>query len=111
MVEDDVVKLLFELEGYFKKRVFVIQYNPIIEKGIDLNDEVYIEYFIQEILKKENVRHCVIIFNGFGGDLRTAILCSSLLRKNLDYYSCFVPSVIGSSLCYFALQANQLIVG
>jgi len=47
------VKLLFELEGYFKKRVFVIQYNPIIEKGIDLNDEVYIEYFIQEILKKE----------------------------------------------------------
>ncbi|MDD5015371.1 MAG: hypothetical protein PHW73_09815 [Atribacterota bacterium] len=102
---------ILKLEEYFGKRVFVLIYNPLNEKGIDINDETYIEWFLERVIKPEKIRDCVIILNGFGGDFKTAILSSSLLRENLNYYSCLVPSVIGSSLCYFVLQSNKLLVG
>lgn len=104
-------EMIIQLEEYFGKRVFAIVYNPIREEGIKTNDETYIAYFIEKVIKKENIRDCVIILNGFGGDFRTSLLCSSLLRKNLNYYSCLIPSVVGSSLCYFVLQSNKLILG
>jgi hypothetical protein len=104
-------EILSKLEEIFRKPVFVMVYNPFNEKGIAENDEIYIKWFIENIIKKKNIRDCAIILNGFGGDLKTALLSSQILRENLNYYSCFVPSVIGSSLIYFALQSNKLVLG
>src|SRR3989344_263871 len=104
-------EILSKLEDFFRKPVFVVVYNPHNERGIAENDERYIKWFIESVIKKRNIRDCTIILNGFGGDLKTAVLSSQILRENLNYYSCFVPSVIGSSLIYLALQANKLILG
>tara|TARA_Y100000034_G_C6892817_1_gene411056 strand:- start:682 stop:1470 length:789 start_codon:yes stop_codon:yes gene_type:complete len=103
-------EIILELESLFGKRVFALIFNPTIEAGIEKGDEEYIMDFIEKIIKKENVKDCVLILNGFGGNLKTAILCSNLLRNNLGKYDCFVPSVIGSSLCYFVLQSDRLLV-
>jgi hypothetical protein len=57
------------------------------------------------------VLDCVLILNGPGGNLKTAILCSQLLRNNLKRYDTFVPTVVGSALCYFVLQSDKLLIG
>ncbi len=105
------IEVLIKLEEHFRKPVFVFIYNPLNEKGIAEKDELYIRWFIENVIRKKNIRDCTIILNGFGGDLKTALLSSQILRDNLNYYACFVPSVIGSSLVYFALQSNKLILG
>jgi len=103
--------LVIELEEIFRKRVFAIVYNRDSEEGIKDGDEKYFKHFIEEIIKKENVRDCVLILNGPGGNLKTSILCSQLLRDNLQRYDSFVPTVVGSSLCYFVLQSDRLLIG
>lgn len=110
--EDQALKNSLEfLESYFKKKVIAIVYNPDLDQGIRPKDEILFEFFKERVVKQENLRDCIVILNGFGGDLKTALLCSCILRNSFKYYCCFVPSVIGSSLCYFALQANKLIIG
>ena len=103
-------ELILKLEELLGKRVFAMVYNPADEEGIKEGDEEYIEHFMEEILKKEGIRECILILSGFGGNLKTAILCSGLLRKNLERYSCFVPTVASSSLCYFVLQSDKLLI-
>jgi len=103
--------LIKELEKYFEKRVFAIIFNPSYGNGISEGDEVYFRYFIDEIIKKEKVTDCIILLSGFGGNLRTAILCSQILREGISRYSCFIPSVACSSLSYFVLQSNKLLLG
>lgn len=107
-------ELIKELEGIFKRRVFAIIYNPHYEeskRGIQLGDQKPITYFIENIIRKERVKDCVFILNGFGGNLKAAVWCSEILRNNLDYYMSFVPTVAGSSVCYFVLQSNRLLIG
>jgi len=115
---DDLQKnradLTKELEGIFKRRVFAIVYNPYYDEnklGIQTGDEEKFGYFIEKVIKKENVKDCVFILNGFGGNLKSAIWCSEILRKNLDYYMSFVPTVIGSAVVYFALKSNRVLIG
>jgi len=107
-------ELIAELETYFKKPVFLITYNyssnpPIgfIEPG----DEYYFRQFRDDVLKKDSIHDCVFILNGPGGNIKTAILCSQLLRDALLRYDCFVPTVAGSSLCYFTLQSDRILLG
>ena len=104
-------EIICKLEEIFRKRVFAIVYNPDIEEGIKNGDEKYIMHFIENVIKKEGIKECIIIFNGFGGNLQTAILCAYLLRQNIQKFECFVPSVIGSSLCYFAFLSDKLLMG
>src|SRR3989344_4583289 len=103
--------LVMELEEIFGKRVFAIVYNRNGEEGVKEGDEKYFKHFIDEIIKKEHVRDCVLILNGPGGNLKTSIICSQLLRDNLQRYDSFVPTVAGSSLCYFILQSDRLFMG
>lgn len=112
-LEEDSGRILLvkKLKEHFRKEIFVLTYNRFIEEGIKEGDEQYFMFFIEQVIKKRNIRDCVLIINGFGGNLKTALICSNLFRQNLNYYSCFVPSVIGSSLCYFALQSNNLLIG
>ena len=105
------INLIKELEEYYKKNVVAIVYNPYIEYGIKDGDDLFFEFFMERFFKKKAIKHSVIILSGFGGDLKASVLCSSILKENLDYYCCFVPSVICSSLCYFVLQSNKLIMG
>lgn len=100
-----------ELEDYFGKRVFALIYNPLIEEGISEDDEFYFRDFIIRMIKRQNLKNCIILLNGFGGNLRTAIACSQLLRDNLEYYECFVPSSVSSSISYFILQSDRLLIG
>lgn len=105
------LELIKSLESCLGKKVFAIVYNPDFEENISQGDEIYFSHFIENVIKKEKIKDCVIILFGPGGHLKTSILCSELLRKNINKYSIFVPSVAGSSLSYFVLQANCLIVG
>ena len=100
-------KLIKDLEEGFNKRVYAIVFNPLKEEGIKEGDEKYLTFFIG----RENVRDCILILNGSGGEFKTALLSSCLLRGHLNYYCCFIPSVAGSSLCYFILKANKLLIG
>jgi len=108
---DNRASLIIELEKIFRKRVFAIVYNRYDEEGVKEGDEKYFKNFIDEIIKKEHVRDCVLVLNGPGGNLKTSILCSQLLRDNLLRYDSFVPTVVGSSLCYFVLQSDKLFIG
>lgn len=107
-------ELLKELEDLFGQRVFLITYNyssnpPIgfIEPG----DELYFRQFREDVLKGGGISQCVFILNGPGGNIKTAIACSQILRDALLRYDCFVPTVVGSSLCYFILQSDRLFIG
>ena len=83
---DNRATLVMELEEIFGKRVFAIVYNRNGEEGVKEGDEKYFKHFIDEIIKKEHVRDCVLILNGPGGNLKTSIICSQLLRDNLQRY-------------------------
>ncbi len=104
-------ELIKELEEIFKKRAFAIIFNPNYEEGLKNGDEIYFSHFIEQIIIKENIKDCVLILNGFGGNLKTAILCSQLLRNNLKKYSVFIPTVACSSICYLILQSDKLYIG
>jgi len=115
---DDLQKnraeLIKDLEMIFKRRVFAIVYNPYYEEskqGVQLGDQKPFTYFIENVIRKEKIKDCIFILNGFGGNLKAAIWCSDILRNNLDYYISFVPSVAGSAICYFVLQSNRLLIG
>jgi len=108
--DDEVQKLIKKLETHYNKRVIAIVYNPEIKEGIKEGDDELFEFCKENILNKNNIQNCIVILSGFGGDLKTALICSSILRNNLKYYCCFVPSCVGSSLLYFVLQSNKLIV-
>jgi hypothetical protein len=102
-------ELVTELEVIFNKKVFALVFHPGDEDGIKDGDEKYIYDFLK------NHNNCpldsVWILSGRGGNLRTAILCSELLRKNLKRYETFVPTVAGSALCYFIIQSDKLLIG
>jgi len=98
-------ELIKEIEDTFRKKVFAIIFNP--KNG----DEIYFAHFIEQIIKKENIEDCILILNGFGGNLKTAILCSQLLRDSLKKYSVFIPTVACSSICYLVLQSDKLYLG
>jgi len=104
-------ELVIELEKLFGKRIFAIVFNPAYEQGISEGDEISFQYFLEEIIKKENIKDCIIILSGFGGNLRTGILCSQLLRENISRYSILVPSVACSSISYFLLQCDKILLG
>lgn len=103
--------LVQELEKELGKRVFAIVYNPSYEEGIKEGDQKYIYDFLENVIKKNHIEECVFIFSGFGGNLKTAILCSEMIRRGLKKYSIFIPTVACSSVCYFVLQADQLLIG
>jgi len=106
------ITLIKELEEYFRKPVFLITYNYSSDppKGfIESGDEIHFRQFRDEVLK--GISDCVFILNGPGGNIKTAIACSQFLRDALLRYDCFVPTVVGSSLCYFVLQSDRLLVG
>ena len=105
------VELIRELEGILGKRVFAIVYNPAIEDGIKEGDEKYFEDFIENVIKKKKLKNVIFIFSGFGGNLRTAILCSQIIRNHLNKYSILIPTIACSSICYFILQSNHLFLG
>ena len=98
-------ELISKLEETFQKKVIWLVYNPY--KEIEKGDEVYIKW----VIKKENFSNCILILSGSGGDFETALLMSYILRNNINYYACFIPSVAGSSLCYIILHSNKLIMG
>lgn len=107
-------ELTAELEIYFGKPVFLITYNyssnpPI--GFIEPDDEFYFRQFRDDVLTKKSIHDCVLILNGPGGNIKTAIACSQFLRDALLRYDSFVPTVVGSSLCYFVLQSNRLFLG
>jgi hypothetical protein len=107
-------EMVSELEKHFKKRVFLIVYNYSSDppKGfIEQGDEFYFRQFRDDVLKKENISDCVFIINGPGGNVKSAIACSQILRDSLIRYDCFIPTVVGSSLCYFILQSDRLFLG
>ena len=106
------IKLIIELEQYFKKPVFLITYNYSTEpiKGfIEPGDEFHFRQFREEVLS--GTSDCVFIWNGPGGNIKTAIACSQFMRDALIRYDCFVPTVASSSLCYFILQSDRLLLG
>ncbi|MCX6741586.1 MAG: hypothetical protein NTX24_00195 [Candidatus Pacearchaeota archaeon] len=111
MVEKNRAELISELEGLFKKRVFALIFNPGDDEGIKEGDEKYIFHFLKGMNKNHLPLDSVWIISGRGGNLKTAILCSELLRKNLKRYDTFVPTVVGSALCYFILQSDKLLIG
>jgi hypothetical protein len=110
-METNRAELIKEIEDIFEKRVFAIVFNPNYEEGLKNGDEIYFAHFIEQIIKKENIKDCVLILNGFGGNLKTAILCSQLLRNSLKKYSVFIPTVACSSICYLVLQSDKLYIG
>lgn len=103
--------LTTKLESIFSKRVISIIYNPAIEEGILPGDEYKLRDALNRINQNEIFDKSVIILGGSGGDFKTAILMSHLLRNRFSYYSCFVPFVAGSALCYIILHSNKLIFG
>lgn len=110
MVLKNRAERVSELEEIFSKRVFVIVYDAS-QGGIKLGDWIWFKsHFIDTVLGKED-KNCIFIFEGIGGNLKTAILCSELLRKNIKRYSIFVPTVAASALCYFILQSDKLLIG
>ena len=111
MVKKNRAEMIQELEKFFGKKVFLIVYNPY-KGGINEKEEIYFgHHFIYEMLKKEGIKECVLILEGMGGNLKTAILCSGLLRQNLQRYAIFVPTIAASALCYFILESDELLVG
>src|SRR3989344_410315 len=114
MLQPNRAQLVSELEEHFGKRVFLIVYNYLSEppKGfIEEGDEFYFRQFRDEVLKKESISDCIVIINGPGGNVKAAIACSEILRKSLIRYDCFVPTVASSSLCYFILNSNRVLIG
>lgn len=105
------VELIKELEEFFGKRVFAIIYNPGNEEGIKEGDEKYFQDFIEKVIKKEDIKECIFVLSGFGGNLRAAVLCSQIIRNNLEKYSILIPTVACSSICYFVLQSDCLFLG
>jgi len=87
-------ELIKDLENLLRKRVFAIVYNRNDDEGIQEGDETYFVHFLNEIIKKENIIDCVLILNGPGGNLKTSILCSQLLRDNINRYETFVPTQV-----------------
>ncbi len=108
--EENRAKLIEELESYFGKRVFALIFNPYYE-GIKKQDEEYIYDFLKSVIKGEEIDDCIFILSGFGGNLKTAILCSEMIRRKIKKYSIFIPTVASSSICYFILQSDQLLIG
>lgn len=104
-------KTILELEKIFNKPVFALIFHPGDEDGIKEGDEKYIYDFLKDPDKSNTPLDCVWILSGRGGNLKTAIICSELLRENLRRYDTFVPTVAGSALCYFILQSNRLFIG
>lgn len=105
-------RLVQELEKDLGKRVFAIIYNPSYHEGIKEGDQKYIYDFLENVIGEGQIEEeCIFIFSGFGGNLKTAILCSEMIRKKLKKYSIFIPTVACSSICYFVLQADQLLIG
>lgn len=106
------IELIKKLEEHFRKPVFLITYNYSTNPPngfIEPGDEFYFRQFRDDVLK--GITDCVFILNGPGGNIKTAIACSQFLRDALIRYDCFVPTVVGSSLCYFVLQSDRLLVG
>ncbi len=110
-MEDQNMMLCRKLEELTGRRTIAIIYNPEYEEGIMEGDENFLMCAIQQETKFQKLNNCNVILSGSGGDFRTALLMSYLLRNKLAYYSCFVPSVAGSSMCYLILHANKLIMG
>lgn len=113
MSEINRAKLIFELEEYFKKPVFLLVYNYLDESGksfIESGDEFFFRQFREEVFKGK-ITDCVLILNGPGGNTKTAIACSQIIRDSALRYDTFVPTVAGSSLCYFILKSNRLLLG
>ena len=104
-------ELVVKLERLFDKRVISLVYNPEIEEGIKKGDEYYIRCLLEKENILKNVNSCIFLLNGSGGNFETALLISHILRKNFSYYSCFIPTVAGSALCYIILHGNKLLFG
>jgi len=104
-------ELTKKLQEKFGKKVISIIYNPSIEEGIQAGDEYCITTVIEREIKKQGTQNCVILLSGSGGDFKTALLMSHLLRNNLNHYTCFIPIVAGSALCYIILHSNKLLMG
>ncbi|MEK6844363.1 MAG: hypothetical protein AABX83_02955 [Nanoarchaeota archaeon] len=105
-------QLILELEYHFNKKVFAIIYNPAYEEGIKEGDHRYFYDFIHNIIKDNNLPlDSIWIISGMGGNLKSAIACSDILRKSLKRYETFIPSIVGSALCYFVLQSDKLLIG
>src|SRR3989344_3766367 len=112
MSEINRAKLILELEDYFKKPVFLLLYNYLDESGksfIESGDEFYFRQFREDVIKNR-LPDCVLILNGPGGNTKTAIACSQIIRDSVLRYDSFVPTVAGSSLCYFILKSNKLLL-
>jgi len=108
---DEAEESTKKLEKIYGMPVFCIVYNPKMEEGIKEGDEICLGCAIEQELKKGALNKCMILLSGSGGDFKTALLMSYLIRKKFDYYSCLVPSVAGSSLCYIILHSNKLLMG
>ena len=104
-------KIVKKLESDFKKRLFAIIFNPEYSEGIKEEDNEYFQHFIDNVIIKEDIKDCVILLSGFGGNLKEAILCSQMLRESIKKYSCFIPSVACSAISYFILQGDRLLIG
>ena len=103
--------LVRKLENFFGKKVILIVYNPEFEGGVVPGDERFIGWVIDKERKNEPINNCILILSGSGGDFKTALHSSYILRNWLSYYACFVPSVAGSALCYLILHSNKLLMG
>lgn len=108
---DPAEELTTKLEKIFGKRVISIMYNPEKKEGVQEGDEICIVSALEKEDSFEKLGRCVVVLNGSGGDFKTALLISYLLRKKISYYTCFVPTVAGSSLCYLILHSNKLMFG
>lgn len=104
-------ELVKKLENLFGKKVIALIYNPENEEGIRKGDERYIRGFLEKENLSKNIDNCIVLLNGSGGDFETALLISYILRNNFPYFSCFIPTVAGSALCYIIIHGNKLLVG
>ncbi|MCX6749130.1 MAG: hypothetical protein NTW17_00080 [Candidatus Pacearchaeota archaeon] len=113
MSEINRAKLILELEEHFGKPVFLLVYNYLDTSGksfIESGDEFYFRQFRENVIGSK-LLDCVLILNGPGGNTKTAIACSQIIRDSVLRYDSFVPTVAGSSLCYFILKSNKLLLG
>lgn len=108
-LENNIKFNLSYLEDYYRTPIIAIIYNPYSE-GVSEEDIENFLSFINEVFTKENIKKCILILHGRGGFLTPALICSQLLRTNLNYYSVIVPYAAASALGYLALQSNKLII-
>ena len=89
------------------EEILLIYYNPSIENSMKKNDEKWLTSYLECL----NFKRCLVIPYGIGGNTKTGILMTYLLRRKFDRYSLFPPFSACSSLSYFVLKADKLYMG